>query len=142
MSNDANSSINPSQTVLKIAPIILLTVILAGCSSPKSSSTPKEKPAKSSASRKAEKPATAKQNKNLIAAKVSSAHDAEVKEILQLAETDKWEEAETKAEALTKKDPQDFSVARMTAWVRHDRLGAATAATPARCRAGKTHSRD
>jgi type IV pilus assembly protein PilQ len=51
----------------------------------------------------------------------SASHDQEIREIFQLAEKGKWEEAETKATALVARDPQDTGGQRMLDWVRKQR---------------------
>lgn len=107
-----------SLIVLRIASLLVLVFVLAGCSSSKSSSSTGSKLSKKSA--KEEKQA-ASSSKQPLSRKVSSSHDAEVKEVLRLAEGDRWEEAETKANELADKYPQDFSVARTATWVRQQR---------------------
>lgn len=51
----------------------------------------------------------------------SSAYDEEIKNIFQLAQAGRWEEAETLANALAARDPQDPAVLRMLDWVRKQR---------------------
>ena len=49
--------------------------------------------------------------------KYSEAHDAEIKEILELASKDRWEEAQVKAAELHVKDPKNPLVERVQNWV-------------------------
>ena len=51
----------------------------------------------------------------------SAVHDAEIKEIMDLASKRKWEEAETRANALMARDPQDPSSQRLLGWVQKQR---------------------
>ena len=51
----------------------------------------------------------------------SSVHDAEIKEILKLAGKGQWEEAETRANAMIARDPQDASAERLVNWVKTQR---------------------
>ncbi|MCP5526456.1 MAG: type II secretion system protein GspD [Verrucomicrobiales bacterium] len=51
----------------------------------------------------------------------SADHDAEVKEIFDLAKQGRWEEAETLANSLGALDPQDTSIERLRSWVRTQR---------------------
>jgi type II secretory pathway component GspD/PulD (secretin) len=48
-------------------------------------------------------------------------HDAQIKEIFDLAEAGKWEEAETLANSLYASDPQDPAVVRIRDWIRTQR---------------------
>src|SRR5689334_11009521 len=47
----------------------------------------------------------------------SETHDAEIKEIMELARKDHWEEAQTKATDLFQKDPKNPMVQRVHSWV-------------------------
>jgi type IV pilus assembly protein PilQ len=49
--------------------------------------------------------------------KFNETYDAEIKEIMELARKDDWEEAQTKADALFVKAPQDAMVQRIHTWV-------------------------
>ncbi len=49
--------------------------------------------------------------------KYSEAHDAELKEILDLAAKNRWEEAQAKANALAVEDPKSPMVARIRTWI-------------------------
>ncbi len=51
----------------------------------------------------------------------SSVHDEEIKEIFRLANKGQWEEAETRANAMIARDPQDASAERMVNWVKKQR---------------------
>jgi len=54
----------------------------------------------------------------------SAFHDQEIKEILKLAEQERWEQAETRAKALEAKDPQDAAAKRLLGWVQKSREAA------------------
>ena len=62
----------------------------------------------------------AKQTKTLPT-KYSGEFDREIREVLDLAEQGKWEEAEAKAEALREQSPEDLSVERLHSWVSKQR---------------------
>src|SRR6476469_2416175 len=49
--------------------------------------------------------------------KYNETYDPDIKEILELASKDRWEEAQAKAEALFLKAPQDQMVRRIHTWV-------------------------
>src|SRR5678815_4943706 len=49
--------------------------------------------------------------------KYNEEYDAEIKEIMELAKKDRWEEAQTKADALFLKAPQNTMVRRVHTWV-------------------------
>ncbi len=51
----------------------------------------------------------------------SATHDEEIKAIFALASKGEWEEAETRANALIARDPQDQEAQRLLSWVRKDR---------------------
>lgn len=51
----------------------------------------------------------------------SAFHDEEIREILKLADQERWEEAETRAKALEAKDPQDPAARRLRGWVQTSR---------------------
>jgi type IV pilus assembly protein PilQ len=124
--------------VLKLIPFLIVLIAVAGCaSSEKSSASKRVGPAaaKPAPEAKAEKVTTKAPQKSayvpqgstnvhvdtLISPKVSSTYDVEIKEILRLAGADNWEEAEIKAEALHKRDPNDASVRRAVEWVRKEK---------------------
>ncbi|PYJ02949.1 MAG: hypothetical protein DME25_14305, partial [Verrucomicrobia bacterium] len=47
----------------------------------------------------------------------SETHDQEIKEIMELARKDQWEEAQAKATALYQKDPKNPMMERIHSWV-------------------------
>lgn len=51
----------------------------------------------------------------------SPSHDEEINEIFELARKDRWEDAETRANALMARDPQDPAAQRMIDWVKQQR---------------------
>ncbi len=51
----------------------------------------------------------------------SAAHDLEIKEVFNLAESGRWEEAELRAAALSEKDPTDPAIQRVLTWVTKQR---------------------
>ena len=51
----------------------------------------------------------------------SATHDEDIKGIFDLAAKQKWEEAETRANGLLARDPQDISVQRVVGWVKKQR---------------------
>jgi len=66
------------------------------------------------------KPVPAKPSK-VPPVRYSPTHDDEIKEVFELARQDRWEEAETRANALRARDPQDPVVQRMFDWVKQQR---------------------
>jgi type IV pilus assembly protein PilQ len=61
--------------------------------------------------------AAKKQAKTDKKVSVSSAHDEEIKKIIELTKSNKWEEAESRASALYAMDPKDAGVQRVYKWV-------------------------
>jgi type IV pilus assembly protein PilQ len=51
----------------------------------------------------------------------SATHDAEIKEIFSLAESQRWEEAEARVNALIAHDPQEPGAQRLLSWVKKQR---------------------
>src|SRR6266550_4300520 len=49
--------------------------------------------------------------------KYNETHDPDIKEIMELAKKDRWEDAQTKADALFLKAPQDPMIQRVHTWV-------------------------
>lgn len=67
--------------------------------------------------------------------KYNPVHDEEIKEIFDLAEHGRWEEAETRANALVARDPQDPASQRLIDWVQKQRERAREQAVEDRIRA-------
>ena len=97
--------------VLIMQRLILITVglvLLAGCQQPQSRrQNPKPEP-KAQAT-----PARPKVTFN-------ETYDADIKAVLKLANDDKWEEAQTQADALLAKDPKQPMLERLQTWVKQE----------------------
>jgi type IV pilus assembly protein PilQ len=78
------------------AAIMLLLLSLTACQNPKPEPPPAPKPAK---------------------VKYSAVHDSQIKEIMDLAGQNRWQDAQLKAEALYAVDPNDPIVERVHSWV-------------------------
>ncbi len=84
-------------TIVGAAAVMLLLVSLTACKQPPKPPPPKPKVA------------------------YSDLYDREIKEIMDLAAADKWEEAQTKVSALYQKDPKNPMVDRVHTWVLQSR---------------------
>ena len=93
--------------------LILITVallLLTSCKQPQTKSPPAAKPAPAKA---AAAPPPASKPK----VEFNENHDAEIKEVLALANKNRWEEARTKAAALVQSDPLNVMLLRLQTWV-------------------------
>src|SRR5436190_3601988 len=105
-----------SATILRkaAAGIVLLLFVLSACVGCRH--TPPRNQTRAQAPQKSEPtPAEAASQKPKI--KYSQTHDKQVKEILDLAAKDHWEEAQIKAAALHERDPHNPLVERLQIWV-------------------------
>jgi type IV pilus assembly protein PilQ len=93
----------------KLALTIVALVLLTGCQQ----TQPQYRPLPSAQSQPASPPAAPNQAK----VEYSELYDREIKEILALANQDRWEEARTQSAALLNRDPQNAMLKRLDTWV-------------------------
>ncbi len=134
----------------KLIPYLIVLVLVTSCASSNNATAPKREidPPKQTAQKKSKnaptkapprvdpapkQPSTA--SDNFFSPRVSSTYDKEIKEILALASSGKWEEAERKSELLQERDPNDASVRRTAEWIQKQRQSKRDQALEERIRA-------
>jgi type II secretory pathway component GspD/PulD (secretin) len=106
---------------------LALLLVLTSCQRhEEGTAPPSPRPAKASRQPKPAEPAPAEPAAPAKPARepfvsYSALHDEEIKEILRLADAERWEEAEARARALEAKDPQDSAAKRLLGWVQKER---------------------
>jgi type IV pilus assembly protein PilQ len=96
--------------------LILITVallLLTSCQQPQTKSPPTAKPDAAKAVAPPPAPATAPKPK----VEFSAHHDKEIKEVLELAKKNQWEEAKVKAAEMVQADPKSVLLQRVQTWV-------------------------
>src|SRR5438270_7567939 len=98
------------------AGVVLLLIIVSVSAGCRHTPPPNQNQSRAQAARKSE-PAPEAPAPEKTKIKYSAAHDKQVKEILDLAAKDHWEEAQMKAAALHEQDPHNSLVERLQIWV-------------------------